>query len=137
MDENIILKTIVRILVPFIFAYGLYIQFHGEYSPGGGFQAGLICAAAFIVYGIVYGLDDILKVISIKTARILSAAGVLLYASVGVVAMLKGGNFLAYSVLKEDPVSGQMLGILIIELGVGITVFAVMMLIFYMFARRG
>ena len=136
MNDNIILRTVIRMLVPYIFMYGLYIQFHGEYSPGGGFQAGVICAAAFIFYGLVYGIPETMKVISVVAARLLASFGVLLYAGVGVVAMLKGGNFLEYSVLAHDPVSGQKIGIIIIELGVGITVFAVMLLIFYMFAER-
>ena len=116
MEDDIILRTVVRVIAPFIFMYGLYIQLHGEYSPGGGFQAGVICASTFIVYGFIYGLDSIMKVISIKTASFLSALGVLIYAGVGVVAMLKGGNFLGYSALSQDAVHGQQLGIMIIEL---------------------
>ena len=136
MGDNIILRTVVRILVPFIFMYGLYVQLHGEYSPGGGFQAGVICASAFIVYSFIHGLGSILKVISVNLARNLCALGVLIYGSVGIAAMVKGGNFLGYSSLASDPVSGQKIGILIIELGVGLTVFSVIMLIFYMFAMR-
>lgn len=136
MNDHIILRTVIRILVPFIFMFGLYIQFHGEYSPGGGFQAGVICAAAFIVYGLIYGLVDLQEIISVKLVRALCSIGVLIYAMVGVVSMLKGSKFLDYSVLDSDPVRGQYIGIFTIELGVGITVFAVMMVIFYMFAER-
>ena len=136
MDEHIILRTIVKLLVPFIIMYGLYVQFHGEYSPGGGFQAGVICAAAFIVYGLVYGLVDAMKIVPVWFAKACSCVGVLIYAGVGVVTMLKGGNFLEYSTLSSDPVHGQELGIIIIELGVGLTVFSVMMLVFYMFGER-
>ena len=37
---GLILDTSFRILVPFTLVYGMYILTHGEYSPGGGFQAG-------------------------------------------------------------------------------------------------
>ena len=136
MNDHIILRTVSRMLVPFIFMFGLYVQFHGEYSPGGGFQAGVICAAAFIVYGLIYGLVDLKKIISVNFVRALCSIGVLIYAGVGVVALLSGGKFLEYSVLADAPVKGQHIGIFAIELGVGITVFAVMMVIFYMFAER-
>jgi multicomponent Na+:H+ antiporter subunit B len=69
--------------------------------------------------------------------RVLVAAGVLLYAGVGVASMLFGGNYLDYGVLAHDPVHGQHLGILLIEFGVGTTVAAVMITIFYNFAGRG
>jgi len=136
MNDHIILRTVIRVLVPFIFMYGLYVQFHGDYSPGGGFQAGVICAAAFIFYGLVYGLPETMRVIPVMFVRLTASLGVLIYISVGVITMVMGENFLNYSVLSEDPVRGQHLGILIIELSVGITVFSVMMLIFYMFADR-
>ncbi len=136
MEDEIILRTVVRILVPFIFLYGLYVQFHGDFSAGGGFQAGVICAAAFIIYSLVFGLMDVLSVLPIMFVRLLSALGVLLYAGVGIVATAKGGKFLEYSVLSDTPVHGQTLGIMIVELGVGITVFSVMMLVFYTFAER-
>jgi multicomponent Na+:H+ antiporter subunit B len=136
MDDDIILRTIIKILVPFIFMFGLYVQLHGEQSPGGGFQAGVICAAAFITYGLVHGLGDLLKIIPIGFVRGLSSLGVLIYGGVGVITMLKDTEFLGYSALSDDPLRGQQIGIMIVELGVGLTVFSVMMLIFYMFAER-
>ena len=136
MSDHVILRFVIRILFPFIIMYGLYVQFHGEYSPGGGFQAGVICAAAFISYGLIYGLEDVEKVLPFWSIRILSAVGLLTYASTGILTMYKGGKFLEYSVLSENAVSGQMLGIFAIEIGVGITVFATMMVIFYMFGGR-
>ncbi len=136
MNEHIIVRTIIRVLVPFILMFGFYIQFHGEYSPGGGFQAGVIWAAAFIVYSLIHGLEDCMSIIPFGLVRFLASFGVLLYAFVGIVAMLKGGEFLNYSVLTKDAVHGQQLGIMIIELGVGITVFSVVMIIFYIFGMR-
>lgn len=136
MEDNIILRTITKILIPVIFMFGLYVQFHGDFSPGGGFQAGVICAAALITHALIHGLGDIEKVVSVGGVKFLACLGVLIYGGTGVVTMLKGGRFLDYSVLSDNPVSGQVMGIMFVELGVGITVFSVMMLLFFMFATR-
>ena len=69
--------------------------------------------------------------------ELIVAGGVLLYGSVGIVSMFSGGRFLDYNVLSDDPIHGQHLGILIVELGVGLTVTAVMAVIFFHFAARG
>lgn len=136
MNEYIVIRTVVRLLAPFIFMYGLYVQLHGEYSPGGGFQAGVICASAFIAYGLVNGLKELKQSFSFFTVKLLCCLGLLLYLSVGIITMAKGGGFLDYGVLHSNRLIGQQIGIMIIELGVGITVFSVMMLIFYVFGER-
>lgn len=135
-NEDRVIRLIVKFLIPFILMYGLYIQWNGEYSAGGGFQAGVICAVAFIVYGLVYGLDVLSTILPFVIVRFLASLGVLIYACVGGVTLLLGGNFLDYNVLLQDPVAGQKLGIILIEVGVGITVFAVMVLIYYVFSNR-
>lgn len=136
MKDQLILRVVARLLIPFILLYALYIQMHGEYSPGGGFQAGVIFASAFILFCLIYGLKKTLKVISLDELRILACIGVLLYLGTGIVTMLFGGNFLDYSTLLPDTVAGQKLGITLIELGVGITVFSVMLIIFFVFTGR-
>ena len=136
MRNQLVLRVVAKFLIPFILMYGLYVQMHGEYSPGGGFQAGVIFASAFILYCLLNGIKKTFKIISIDGLRILCVIGVLLYAGVGVVSMLMGGNYLNYSVLLPDPVSGQKLGVTLIELGVGITVFSVMLLIFLVIVNR-
>lgn len=136
MSHHLVLRVIAKLLIPFIFLFALYVQFHGDYGPGGGFQAGVIFASAFIVYGLIFGSDAVKKVAPISLVRVFVALGVLIYAGVGVATMLLGGNFLDYNQLAHDPVHGQHLGILIIELGVGVTVASGMMAIFYSFSRR-
>lgn len=131
-----VLQVMAILLIPFIILFALYVQFHGDFGPGGGFQAGVIFAAAIILYTLTFGLDDAMALIPVSVIRILAAVGVLIYGGVGVVSMLRGGNFLDYGVLAQDPVHGQHYGILIIELGVGITVATVMMAIFFAFASR-
>jgi len=131
-----IIRVITKLLIPYILMFGLYVQFHGDFGPGGGFQAGVIFAAAIILYGLIFGLANAQKAVPPNVVKILIASGVLLYAGVGVVGMLRGGEFLNYFVLQHDPVHGQHLGILLIEFGVGATVAAVMLTIFYAFAGR-
>ncbi len=136
MINQVILRVVAKLLIPVILLFGLYVQFHGDFGPGGGFQAGVIMAAAFILYGITFGLENAMKVLPTGLVRFLSALGVLIFAGVGVVTMILGAEFLNYNVLRHDPVHGQHLGILLVEIGVLVTVFGVMVTIFYMFAGR-
>lgn len=136
MRDNVILRIGTKVLVPPILIYGLYVHFHGDYSPGGGFQAGVILAAGFILYGLVFGLESLQAVLPPAFARTLAALGVLIFAGTGIVTLTLGGNYLGYDVLRHDPHLGQELGILMVEAGVVTTVFGVMVLIFYAFAGR-
>lgn len=136
MQQQIILRVVVKMMLPFILLFALYVQFHGDYGPGGGFQAGVIFAAGIILYTMLFGLGNAQYLFKQKMMEKLAAGGVLLYAGVGVACMLMGGNFLDYSVLRDNPLDGQHLGILLIELGVGITVASVMIVIFFKFTWR-
>ncbi len=137
LRHYIVPRVVGRLLVPFILLFGLYVQFHGEYGPGGGFQAGAFVAAAIILYSLLEGEKDALEVIPRKALMWLICGGALLYGSVGVAGMLMGGNFLDYSVLLENPVAAQQFGIIVIELGVGLTVTGVLLGIYHSFAARG
>jgi len=136
MHHHVIVRIATRILVPFILLFALYVQFHGDFGPGGGFQAGVIFGAGCILYGLVYGVTELMRVVPLAVVRVVAAGGVLLYASVGVAGLLAGGNYLDYSVLGATPVAGQHLGIMVIELGVGMTVAAVVISLFYSFTNR-
>ncbi|MFW5904730.1 MAG: Na(+)/H(+) antiporter subunit B [bacterium] len=136
MRDNVILRIGTKVLVPSILVYGFYVHFHGDYSPGGGFQAGVIVAAGFILYGLVYGLESLQEVLPVAWVRVLAALGVLIFSGTGVAGMLLGGNYLDYDTLRHDPHHAQELGIILVELGVLTTVFGVMVLIFYAFAGR-
>ncbi len=136
MSDNGILRVVARFLIPLIMLFGLYIQFHGEYSPGGGFQAGVVFAAGWILFALIYGLENALKVISQRAMYVLAAAGVLLYAGVGLLGVLMGGRYLDFYPLLDSPHAAQQFGIITVEFGVGVTVATVVMLIYTMFARR-
>lgn len=136
MNRQSILRVTSKTLIPAILLFALYVQFHGDYGPGGGFQAGVIFASAFILYALVFGVASARRVATPNLVRIALASGVLLYAGVGVAGILLGGNYLDYSVLAHDPVHGQHLGILLIEFGVGMTVAAAMITIYFIFAGQ-
>ncbi len=136
MEHHLILRVITKILIAPILIFAFYVQFHGDYSPGGGFQAGIIFAVGFILYALVFGLRPTKKVLPEWVVHKFMALGVLIFAGTGVAGLMMGGNYLNYSVLAEIPQKGQHLGLLLIEFGVGTTVAAVMISIFYAFAGR-
>ena len=136
MSHNLILRVMSKMFIPFILLFALYVQFHGDYGPGGGFQAGVIFAAGFVLYTLIWGVEEAKRVVHPNTLQKCAALGVLLYAGTGVAGMVLGGEFLDYGPLRHDPVHGQHLGILLVELGVGITVAAVMTSAFLCFAGR-
>ena len=137
-NHHLILRVISKILIPPILLYALYVQFHGDFGPGGGFQAGVIFAVSFILYALVFGLDTAKQVVPPQVVQTVMASGVLLYAGVGVLTLIMGENYLDYDALIEDKShhAGQHYGILAVELGVGITVASVMIGLFYSFAGR-
>ncbi|MDJ0698723.1 MAG: DUF4040 domain-containing protein [Woeseiaceae bacterium] len=136
LRHHLIPRVVGRVLIPFILLFGLYVQFHGEYGPGGGFQAGAIIAAALILYALLEGESRALAVIPQRVLLGLVAVGPLIYVAVGIAGMVLGGNFLDYSPLASDPVKGQQIGIILIEAGVGITVTGVLLCIYHAFAAR-
>jgi len=138
-DHHVILRVVSKMLIPVIVVYAFYVQFHGDYGPGGGFQAGVILAVAIILYALIFGVPEALEAVPAVFARSLAGVGLLLYAGVGVWAMLNGGDYLDYDYLVEEEPgghAGQHLGILLIELGVLFTVSGSMLTIFYAFAGR-
>ncbi len=136
LRHHLIPRVVGRLLIPFILLFGLYVQFHGEYGPGGGFQAGAIIAASIILYALLEGERHALEVLPQKLLLGMMAGGAILYTGVGLAGMALGGNFLDYSVLASNPVSGQQMGIILIEAGVGITVTGTLLAIFHAFAAR-
>ena len=136
MRGDLVLRVVAKVFIPFMLLFALYVQFHGELGPGGGFQAGVIIAAAIIFYALIFGLPDARRLLPEAVVETMMAGGVLIYAGVGVAGLLLGGNYLDYFVLDPDPVHGQERGIFWIEVGVAVTVSGVMLKVFYMFAGR-
>jgi len=136
IGDQIVVKAVARALIPLILLYALYVQFHGDFGAGGGFQAGVIFATGFVLYDLVFGDGSTHAVVPPAWLHRLAALGVLIYGGVGVVSLLFDKAFLDYTALASDPVGGQHLGVLLVELGVGITVFSVVLSIFYAFSGR-
>ena len=137
MRHDLVLRVVAKLLIPFIVLFALYVQFHGDFGPGGGFQAGVILAAAFVLYALIFGLASARKVVPEPLVEAMMALGVLIYAGVGVSGMVLGGNYLDFFVLDPDTIIGQHRGIFWVEIGVAVTVSGVMLKMFYMFADRG
>ena len=137
MSDMPVLRVAAKILIPFIVLFGLYVQFHGDYGPGGGFQAGVIVAAACVLYAVVFGLGRLRRAIPPPLTRALAALGLAIFAGTGIATMLLGGVYLDYARLAADPAHGHHYGILIVEFGVGVTVAATVLAAFDAFAGRG
>ncbi len=127
--QSLIVKTVCRRLVPFIQLFGLYVVIHGHTSPGGGFQGGVILGASFILLAIAYGIEEMRRRFSLTALTVFTSTGVFLFAGIGVLCVRLGGNFLDYSM--HPGAEPRSLGMLGIEVGVGITVMAAMVSIFY------
>jgi len=137
MKREPVLRVVGKLLIPYMLMFALYVQFHGDFGPGGGFQAGVIAAAAIIFYALIFGLPAARRLVPEPAVETMVALGAFLYMTVGFAGLLLGGNYLDYFVLDRDPVAGQHRGIFWVEIGVLITVSGVMLKIFYMFAGRG
>jgi multicomponent Na+:H+ antiporter subunit B len=137
MRLDVILRIVTKLILPFVMVFAIYVQFHGDYGPGGGFQAGVIAAATVILYALIYGLAAARRLVPAPLVEAMIPLGVLIYAGVGVAGWLSGQNYLDYSHLAHDPVHGQEWGVFLVEGGVFITVSATVVSIFYAFAARG
>ncbi|MHB1359912.1 MAG: Na(+)/H(+) antiporter subunit B [Rhodocyclaceae bacterium] len=136
MENNLVLRVVGKLLIPFILLFAIYVLFHGDFGPGGGFQAGVIFATGIVFYALIFGLERARQAVPDRLVETMLASGVLIFAGVGVAGMLLGGNYLDYFVLDKNPVIGQHRGIFWVEVGVATTVSGVMLKIFYMFAAR-
>lgn len=131
MKDQVILRIVTKLTIPFILVFGFYVITHGELGPGGGFQGGIVLASAFILYGLVYGVEEMRKIVSRRLSDILACMGVLLYTGVGTFSILAGYKFLDFTPLKPSyPAGAESWGMTLVEYGVGITVAAVMITIF-------
>ena len=137
MSFDLILRVVTKLILPFILLFALYVQFHGEYGPGGGFQAGVITAGMVILVAITFGLNLARRIAPRWMVEAMVPLGVLIFAGTGVVSLLMGKNYLDYSVFSDNPATGHVLGIFLVEAGVLVTVAGTMTALFYAFVERG
>ncbi len=131
---DVIIQTVCRLLIPFIQVFGLYVIAHGHSSPGGGFQGGVILGASFILLCLSHDLQELRKRMPLKMILLFCSLGVMIYAGLGFLCLLLGGDYLDYGKLHllfpVNEIQSRSIGIFGIEVGVGITVMAVMVSIF-------
>jgi multicomponent Na+:H+ antiporter subunit B len=132
--ESPIVLLGARLLSPYIMLFGIYVIFHGHYSPGGGFQGGALLAASVILVRLAGGSKIAELQIREFMTTPLAALGVIVYFGTGIVAMLMGSYFLDYEALPFpgdlDPAGLRYYGILVIEIGIGIAVMAILVMIY-------
>ncbi|PLY00018.1 MAG: sodium:proton antiporter [Desulfuromonas sp.] len=140
-QRDIIIETAIRLMVPFIQLYGLYVIVHGHYSPGGGFQGGVVLGASVILLGLAYGLPFSKEYLSEGSNIVLANIGALIFTGVAALCAFVGGMFLDYSalagVIPLDPVEWRSLGIFLVEVGVGMGVMMIMVSIYWDMASAG
>ncbi len=142
-DHNrIIVGTTVRIVVPVIQLFALYVVAHGHHSPGGGFQGGVILGASFIIIALAENLNAALRRLSELNYVRLAAIGIFIYAAFGIMAQVLGSNFLDYGALQpifmtDGPEMARSHSMLGVEIGVAFTVTAIMFAIYANLASRG
>ena len=141
MEPDLIVTNTVRLLVPVIQIFAFYVLAHGHVSPGGGFQGGVIMGASFILVALAWDLLTAMDRLSVDRAVVLAGVGILIYAGIGLVSMLLGGEFLDYAELYHLlPVSREMAryhAMLGVEIGVAFTVAAIMFAIYANLSSRG
>lgn len=136
--DSVIVRTTVRLLLPWIQIFALYVVFHGHWGPGGGFQGGVIMAASYILLGLALGREELDRALPERAALLGGAAGVLIFLLTGIAALLGGGALLDHGALPVPGLTGAELrafGILVIEIGVGVAVAATLVLIFTRLAK--
>ena len=131
--QSIVVQIVCSLLIPFIQVFALYVIFHGHYGPGGGFQGGVLLAVSIILQRLYLGREASVKRFPPQLALVLAAIGMIIFGLSGILPMLAGGSFLDYAYLAIPWVSGaelRSLGILIVEIGIGLAVFGTVVLIF-------
>ena len=128
---SVVLDAASRLLTPFLLLFAVYVIVHGHDSPGGGFQGGTILAAAVILIRLIRGRTAPWGLRRTSALR-LACCGVGLYAAIGFIDVLFGGNYLDYSALPLPFESGKVraIGSFGIEVGVAMGVTGVLVLIF-------
>lgn len=131
--ESVLMRTLLRPLVAALQVFALYVVVHGHYSPGGGFQGGVLFGASMVLPLLVHGRQRGLLVLSQQGGLVLASAGVLIFIAFGLFAPLEGKMVLDYSAvpIHDDPAYRRSLAILGIEVGVTMAVAGAVVAIFY------
>lgn len=139
--DNQIIRVAVRLMVPFIQLFGLYVIVHGHYSPGGGFQGGVILGAAFILLALAFDIKTSMRYFSEPINNLLGNLGAVIFVGTGLLCALFGGLFLDYAALEPlvplGPIEWRSFGIFIVEVGVGLAVMSIMLSLYWDLSSAG
>lgn len=140
--QRIIVGMTVRLVVPLVQIFALYVVAHGHHSPGGGFQGGVMLGASFILIALAGNLGDALSRLSENTYMALACIGIFIYAGFGALPIVFGKNFLDYGILQkilltDGPEMARSHSMLGVEIGVALTVMSIMFAIFANLSSRG
>jgi multicomponent Na+:H+ antiporter subunit B len=125
----VVVTRAVRLIAPFVFTFGLFIMFHGASSVGGGFQGGVVVASVIVTIAFAFGIDQTGRWLDRTVLAASAFVGVAAFAAVGLGPAIYGGTFLelpAYPGRK-----GALYAIEIIEVGIGVTVAATIVVLFF------
>ncbi len=141
LGESLIIQTAVRLMVPFIQLFGLYVIVHGHYSPGGGFQGGVILGASFVALALAFDQKFSMQYMSEKANGIFGNIGALIFTGTAALCALFGGMFLDYSALDViiplGPIEWRSFGIFVVEVGVGLAVMSIMAALYWVLGSKG
>ncbi len=138
--DSLIVQTLARVFAPIIQLFALYVLIHGHHSPGGGFQAGTLFSASIILLALAFGIHHSAYALMEKRAILWGGVGMLIYAGIGLLPLLVGGEFLNYGELPlpgMEPPARRYWGILGIEIGITVAVAATAVSIFYSLRGAG
>ncbi|MEL6290974.1 MAG: Na(+)/H(+) antiporter subunit B [Pseudomonadota bacterium] len=137
MRFDVVLRVTTKLVLPFILVFGLYVHFHADFGPGGGFQGGVIAAGMVILYAIVFGVYAAKQLFPPGLAHAMGPLGVVIFSGAGVPALFFNQNYLNYSIYADKADKGQHYGVILVEVGVIVAVLGAMISIFYALVERG
>jgi multicomponent Na+:H+ antiporter subunit B len=130
-----IIMATVRVVMPFVFTFGLFVMFHGADSSGGGFQGGVIVGTVVLMLGIAFGIDATREWIGTRVPIALIGVGMLAFLFTGIGSVLLGGGFLEYAVYHDLGIPhATKYGIEFVELGIGVIVAGIVTGLFFAIA---
>lgn len=137
---GLILNVAFRMLVPFTIVYGVYVLCLGEFSPGGGFQAGALLSVGVLLSRLILGEKARFNV-SGSTSVVLAGIGTFIYAFTGWLTLFGGAEyFLDYNYMPvhlEPRHEMHALGIFLIEIGVAVCVMMTIINLLDAIIKRG
>ena len=135
-ERSIVIETVSRVMIPFIQLFSLYVIIHGASGPGGGFQGGVVFGSSYILYVVVFDITRGRKKLPESLNTALSSLGLYIYAGLGLLCIIVSSGVAQYLNYGFLPFTSHFeenraMSIELVEIGIGITVMAIMISIFF------